>query len=180
MLLLNFCEKKLQSEKLWMIFEKLVRRQDCKICAMHVPWSHRVATPVQNPKKFSCLSFENLDDAKIVLIYPFFVIPALFISLITIFSYFFYFSVQIKEPANESSTIRGHSIDRGMHHSTYPEERGLFFRGYRNSSNIRCPQKIVAPNFSCVLIGYRGISTRPIFNFKPFLKPFDLMYQTFS
>ena len=135
----------------------------------HIGWQPLFKTPKNS---HACL-LRTLTMPKLYWFILFFVIPALFISLSTIFSYFFYFSVQIKEPANESSTIRGHSIDRGMHHSTYPEERGLFFRGYRKSSNIRCPQKIVAPNFSWFLIGCIGRPTRPFFKFKPFLKPFD-------
>ena len=42
---------------------------------------------------------------------------------------------------------------------------------YRKPSNIGRPQKIVAPNFSWFFIGSRSIPTRPIFNFKPYLKP---------
>ena len=48
-----------------------------------------------------------------------------------------------------------------------------FFFKYRKSSNIRRPQKMVTPNFGQLLIFYRGIPMRPIFNLRPFLKSLD-------
>ena len=51
--------------------------------------------------------------------------------------------------------------------------KSLVLLTYRKSSNIRRPQKTVAPDFSQFLILYRGIIVRPIFNLLPFLGPLD-------